>query len=576
MLKIFLPIFLLLANFSLQAQPIPKVPSRIRLANMDLIIDAGGRQDIQKDVNSYRKNDKNFRAALDRYVLYMPIVERVLKEEKVPDELKYLCIQESGLLQDAVSSSKAVGFWQFKYASALEVGMRVDRHVDERKNIVSSTRGAARYFKSHNKKLDNWANTVLAHMTGMGGIQKIANKKDVGAKRMMITRRSHWYLKRYLAHKIAYENELHHTRKDHQVLGEYTNSRGKSLSQVAKALDIDIQVLQSYNKWLSSGKVPNDKNYTIIYPTTSKNLRRATASKSNKANKREEDLEEDMASQSTGIDWEVAPDQTTEVRINELPAVRAGKFDSFTDLLLYAGVKEKKLLKWNEIGGIPTVKPGQVFYLKKKRAVARQKYHIAKYGETLYTISQRYGVRLKSLAIMNRMSIIDDVAPGRVMWLNAKRPATKEIEIRELPKNANGQTRYRQDKTKKPLYQQIDTSPKTKGRTSKIGGGTGPMPPKVETIHRVARGETLWGISKKYGVGADDIQMWNNMRNNNLQVGQELKIIKYRQIAYYTVEKGDNLTKIAKSLGIDLDALMKLNEKKTTRILVGEQLKYYE
>ena len=87
--------------------------------------------------------------------LYFPIIENIFKEEGVPDDFKYLSLQESGLISDAVSTSNAVGFWQFKDFTAREVGLRVDKQIDERKNIVSSTRGAAVYLKRNNFLMNN-------------------------------------------------------------------------------------------------------------------------------------------------------------------------------------------------------------------------------------------------------------------------------------------------------------------------------------------------------------------------------------------------------------------------------------
>ena len=74
----------------------------------------------------------------------------ILKENGIPDDFKYLAIQESGFISDAVSSSNAVGFWQFKKLTADEVGLRVDRKIDERQNIVTSSRGAAKYLQKNN------------------------------------------------------------------------------------------------------------------------------------------------------------------------------------------------------------------------------------------------------------------------------------------------------------------------------------------------------------------------------------------------------------------------------------------
>ena len=70
---------------------------------------------------------------IDRMLLYFPIIERIFKEEGVPEDFETLAIQESGLISDAVSSADAVGFWQFKDFTAQEVGLRVDKRIDERK-----------------------------------------------------------------------------------------------------------------------------------------------------------------------------------------------------------------------------------------------------------------------------------------------------------------------------------------------------------------------------------------------------------------------------------------------------------
>jgi hypothetical protein len=67
-----------------------------------------------------------------------------------------MLLQESALIPDAVSTSKAVGFWQFKDFTAIEMGLRVDREVDERMNIASSSRAAARYLKKNNTFFNNW------------------------------------------------------------------------------------------------------------------------------------------------------------------------------------------------------------------------------------------------------------------------------------------------------------------------------------------------------------------------------------------------------------------------------------
>src|SRR5690606_16816059 len=137
------------------------------------------------------------------------IIEKIFKEEELPDDFKFLSLQESSLISDAVSTSNAVGYWQFKKETAIEVGMRVDNHVDERMNIVSSSLGAAKYLKKNNTiYFNNWIYALLAYNLGAGGAKQKIKEKYLGAKKMVIDGDMHWYVIRFLAHKLAYENSV--------------------------------------------------------------------------------------------------------------------------------------------------------------------------------------------------------------------------------------------------------------------------------------------------------------------------------------------------------------------------------
>ena len=162
----------------------PVVPSHFFFADLKIKLTDRAREEIQEDVNALTRSQKYFRAKVNRANLYLPIIERILKEEKVPDDFKYLCIQESALIPDAVSSSNAVGFWQFKKPTGQEVGLRIDSWIDERMNIVSSTRAASTYLKTNNSHFDNWIYALLSYNTGLSGAQKLVQPKHFGAKKM--------------------------------------------------------------------------------------------------------------------------------------------------------------------------------------------------------------------------------------------------------------------------------------------------------------------------------------------------------------------------------------------------------
>ncbi|OZI09863.1 hypothetical protein BWI93_01555 [Siphonobacter sp. BAB-5385] len=144
--------FSLAVNVSASAQ-LFQVPSRVTFSNLNVNLEPGARDIVQTDVYALLANRTTINTRLDRAVLYFPIIENILSEENVPNDFKYLVLQESGLAADAVSTSNAVGFWQFKKETATDYGLRVDDEIDERKNIHAATRAAARYLKKTTQRL---------------------------------------------------------------------------------------------------------------------------------------------------------------------------------------------------------------------------------------------------------------------------------------------------------------------------------------------------------------------------------------------------------------------------------------
>ena len=136
---------------------------------MTLSIRDDARREIQKDVDAMTRHAKYFNVTAERARLYFPLISKIFAEEGLPDDFKYLSLQESSLVADAVSVSDAVGFWQFKDFTALSVGMRVDREVDERMNIASASRGAALYLKKNNEQFDNWILALQAYQMDRNG-----------------------------------------------------------------------------------------------------------------------------------------------------------------------------------------------------------------------------------------------------------------------------------------------------------------------------------------------------------------------------------------------------------------------
>ena len=75
------------------------------------------------------------------------MVEPILRQNGIPDDLKYLMAIESNLNPKAYSSAGAAGLWQFTKTTGKEYGLVIDAEVDERYNIEKETIAACKYLR---------------------------------------------------------------------------------------------------------------------------------------------------------------------------------------------------------------------------------------------------------------------------------------------------------------------------------------------------------------------------------------------------------------------------------------------
>lgn len=101
---------------------------------------------------------------------YLPTIETILRAYGLPPELKYLPIIESALVPEALSPMAAAGIWQFIPSTARLYGLRVDRIIDERYDLVKSTHAAARYLRNSYQILGDWLLVIASYNCGMGHV----------------------------------------------------------------------------------------------------------------------------------------------------------------------------------------------------------------------------------------------------------------------------------------------------------------------------------------------------------------------------------------------------------------------
>ena len=213
---------------------------------------------------------------------YFPIIEPILKKHGIPNDLKYLAVIESNLLQ-AVSPAGAQGFWQFMPATAKEYGLLITNEVDERLNIEKSTEAACRYLKLAFNELGSWDLAAASYNRGIGGVRQDMNWQ--GTDNYFDTHmnaETGRYVYRILAVKLIFENpayfgysikkeELYEPFQTTNV--EVSTSIG-NLAEWALEKGINYKILVKLNPWLLSNKLTvNDCFFRILLPHTSTKLK---------------------------------------------------------------------------------------------------------------------------------------------------------------------------------------------------------------------------------------------------------------------------------------------------------------
>ena len=109
---------------------------------------------------------------LKRTTRYFPYIEKLLEQNNMPEDLKYIAVIESALLSHAGSSMGAVGYWQFIKSTGRNYGLTINRNIDERRNFFASTRAAVSYLKELHELFGSWTLAAAAYNIGEDRLQE--------------------------------------------------------------------------------------------------------------------------------------------------------------------------------------------------------------------------------------------------------------------------------------------------------------------------------------------------------------------------------------------------------------------
>ena len=209
---------------------------------------------------------------------YFPLIEEKLDQYQLPLELKYLAIVESALDPFAVSSSGAVGLWQFKLNTSRMFDLKVTSFIDERRDPIKSTEAACQYLQYLYRTYPDWQLALAAYNGGPGVVRK-AMERAGGKKKTFWELYPHLpaQTKGYVPAFIAVNYAMNYLKEHHIKPGpiDYTYSQtdtlnihyAAALDMIARRIDVPLDTLQQLNPVYKKDYIPNlSEPATLVLP----------------------------------------------------------------------------------------------------------------------------------------------------------------------------------------------------------------------------------------------------------------------------------------------------------------------
>ena len=394
--------------------------------------------------------------------------------------------------------------------------------------------------------------------------------------------------------------------KSHRVRSRET------ISQVARKYGVTTSQIKKWNG-LRSNKLK--KNQVLkIYVTQrvkvpvenndrSKPTAPTTPEPDNSATTAQPDNSSTEVDESTTDETEVVepkPEKTVAVKYHK---VRRG--ETLGSIARRYGISVSQLKRWNGLRS-NTAKVGTTLKVsnpeKQSKSTTttttttsneKQKYYTVKRGDSLSSIAERFGVTVAQLREWNGIEA-DNINAGVRIAVDASasrrvsKPEVKTSTYTVKKGDGLGAIAERHGMTLQEIRElnglkdnNIQVGQKLKV-TGKASGERSEKPEVKTSTYTVKKGDGLGAIAERHGMTLQEIRELNGLKDNNIQVGQKLKVTgkaseersekPEAKSSTYTVKKGDSLGAIAERFGVTVDQLRDWNGIKGNNIQAGQKL----
>ena len=530
------------------------------------------------------RGKKAFGTWLSRSTRYKDLMQGILREYGLPEDLFYLAMIESGFNMKAYSRRHAAGPWQFISRTGRKYGLTVTRYLDERLDPIKSTHAAAQYLRDLYAEFGCWYLAMAGYNAGEGKVDRAIRKYKTKefwklCEYKYLKRETKNYVPKVLAAAIIAKQPEKYGFSTINYLAAiaYDEIEVKgplSLKKLANSSNTSYRELLLLNPELKKKVVPKlRRKYTLKIPVNRKEVILASV----------KELAKHPMSEGEFI--------RHKVRRGESLHIIAHKY----------GTSVKSIAELNSISRPSRIKAGKVLLVDARRGVTHgggnspkktRKYaskkrvkdsrassqgrfvHTVQRGDSLWELSKTYGVHWKDFYKWNKIDHHRGLKPGQ-----------KLIVYTGNSENAS----------------EVNADRITEDSSSGPPDGNNDQ---QRIIHKVRKGDTLWKLSKTYGVYWKDFYKWNKIdHHRGLRPGQKLivylgkkgnePVLNSDRISedsssgsltgnddqeriIYKVRKGDTLWKLSRRYGVHWKDFYKWNTIRHHRgIKPGDKLTIY-
>lgn len=519
--------------------------------------------------------------SLTRKTAYDSLIYTKLAQKRMPRDLIYLALVESGFNVKAYSRAKAAGMWQFIPETGIRYGLEVDFWVDMRRNPEMATEAALSYLSTLYAEFGDWLLSMAAYNCGEGRIRRLIREKKADSTwgnrpvtywDLQLPQETMHYVPRILAAMVIGHYPSHYdveiTKRQLPAYDTVTVYDSFSLDEIAKFLKVPEDTLRTLNMELTMWCTPPNRDAYLLrlpYGTRAAFVQNYDRMEKNgfsswKEHKVRKGESIGVIAQQYGVrvaeiqrandmkKTKLKPGRTLLIPVKVAPRRSTGKKptkvrtyvvllgDNLGSISRRFGVSQESLRIWNNIETGYNVKKGDTIYVSKpdlkptsfiqqRVALKKGEKYVVKAGDTYAQIAKKYKVPVFLLLQANqgftkRLTIGDSLAiPAYVRPPRKMSKATDEEYPVEPAKAVESSDSKTSSKSSKKTADKSSNSKSSNSKSSKKA------PVSTTILYTVEAGDNLYSISKKYSTTVAAIREMNDMGNSsNIKVGQKLKI----------------------------------------------------